>query len=599
MTDPRRPPIRRLPPVLANQIAAGEVVERPAAVVKELLENSLDAGAQRIRVDVEGGGADLVRVRDDGVGIPADQLALALDRHATSKLASADDLGAIATLGFRGEALPSIASVARVRLVSRAAGAAHGASIAVDGSAEPTSPLPAQHPPGTTVEVRDLFFNTPARRRFLRTARTETMHIENAVRRTALAAPGLGLELWVGDRRVLFARPQGTDSRRWLQQLVGRSFADRAIALHERAGSFGLYGWIDGAGGRAHADVQHLVVNGRPVNDSLLRHAVRSALAPGLVDGRLPAYVLALELPPTGLDVNVHPTKHEVRFHEPRQVHDFIVSTLMAVIAGGQSHADLLGPSDASTSPTERGGSGHGAGVGAYGAPAPADARAGRNPAPHPLAGGLRGVMDSTAPYARGSPALGRWVRELAPGYALTESVDELLVVSVSRLGSACVRAALVWAEQSPPTAAGTTAPAGEDPPALESAWSPHPLLLPHPWALPGAAADQVIAAEATTRAFGLSVRQAAPDELMLLTVPRLLAGIEPVLFVEALGSWLERGADRKAMEDALARLVAQAGARVGSDIVKRWLACCPADVLPDEVARRLDSTALMQWFGD
>jgi DNA mismatch repair protein MutL len=332
-------PIRVLPSHLVNQIAAGEVVERPAAVAKELLENSLDAGAARIEIEVEQGGIKRLRVRDDGRGIPPGQLALALARHATSKLADLADLEAVATLGFRGEALPSIASVSRLTLTSRAADEGSGHEVTVGPDGTPGELRPAAHPPGTTVDVRDLFYNTPARRKFLRTDKTEFGHLEQVVRRIALARPELGLRLRHNGRTVLDLAPAGAASdlvRARLDTLLGQGFGDQSLWLDEQAVGLRLSGWVlRPAFSRSQPDQQFFYVNGRMVRDKLVTHAVRQAFSDVLHQARHPAYVLFLELPPRLVDVNVHPTKQEVRFREGRQVHDFIFSGLKRRLAVG------------------------------------------------------------------------------------------------------------------------------------------------------------------------------------------------------------------------------------------------------------------------
>jgi len=336
---PRGLPIRVLPSHLVNQIAAGEVVERPAAVAKELLENSLDAGAARIEIEVEQGGIKRLRVRDDGRGIPPAQLALALARHATSKLADLTDLEAVATLGFRGEALPSIASVSRLTLTSRAADQGSGHEVTVGPDGTPGELRPAAHPPGTTVDVRDLFYNTPARRKFLRTDKTEFGHLEQVVRRIALARPELGLRLRHNGRTVLDLAPAGADPalvRARLDTLLGQGFGDQALWLDEQAVGLRLSGWVlRPAFSRSQPDQQFFYVNGRMVRDKLVTHAVRQAFSDVLHQARHPAYVLFLDLPPRLVDVNVHPTKQEVRFREGRQVHDFIFSGLKRRLAVG------------------------------------------------------------------------------------------------------------------------------------------------------------------------------------------------------------------------------------------------------------------------
>ena len=324
--------IRQLPEQLVNQIAAGEVVERPASIVKELVENSLDAGATRIEVELEAGGAKLVRVRDNGHGIAADDLALALSRHATSKIASLDDLEAVATMGFRGEALPSMASVSRFALSSRAHDADQAWTIeAEDGRL--SAPRPAQHPVGTTVTVHDLFYNVPARRKFLRAERTEYGHVEELVRTQALAHPAVEFRL----------SHNGREMQRWgaasAEQRIGAALDESLLAQSLRidtsAGDLRLEGWIGApTAARSQTDRQYFYVNGRPVRDRLVAHAVRQAYADVLFHGRHPAYVLFLSLEPGAVDDNVHPAKPEVRFRDSRRVHDFVYRRLHEALAG-------------------------------------------------------------------------------------------------------------------------------------------------------------------------------------------------------------------------------------------------------------------------
>ncbi|MCU0970621.1 MAG: DNA mismatch repair endonuclease MutL [Gammaproteobacteria bacterium] len=323
--------IQHLPPHLVNQIAAGEVVERPASVVKELVENALDAGATRVEVEVEQGGAKLIRVRDDGHGIPRDEIALALARHATSKIASLEDLERVGTLGFRGEALPSIASVSRLILTSRAADAAGAWSVG-----EQEVPLPAAHPTGTTVEVRDLFYNTPARRKFLRSEKTELDHVEQTLRRLALARFDVGFALAHNRREVFGARPAGSreQQERRLAALLGDGFVAQSLHVVHEAAGLSLWGWVGlPTFDRSQADMQFFYVNGRVVRDRLLGHAVKLAYQDVLHHSRQPAYLLYLGIDAALVDVNVHPAKHEVRFREGRLVHDFVFRTVQDVLA--------------------------------------------------------------------------------------------------------------------------------------------------------------------------------------------------------------------------------------------------------------------------
>ncbi len=332
--------VHTLSPQLANQIAAGEVVERPASVLKELLENSLDAGATRIRVEIEGGGSRLIRVQDDGCGIHRDDLVLALSRHATSKIERLADLEHLVSMGFRGEALASIASVSRCRLVSRRAGDESGWAVEVAGSEQGGAIQPRAHPPGTTVEVRDLFFNTPVRRRFLRSERTELGHLEEVFKRVALSRFDVAFSLRCGERE-LHRLPQAAspeDRERRLRRLCGKSFMRHAFHVDFTAPGLRLWGWLatpDFA--RSQTDLQYFYLNGRVIRDRLVNHAIRQAYQERLYPGRHPAFVLFLEMAPEQVDVNVHPTKHEVRFRDAGLVHDFLVSALQRALEGEEA----------------------------------------------------------------------------------------------------------------------------------------------------------------------------------------------------------------------------------------------------------------------
>ena len=331
--------INRLNPRLANQIAAGEVVERPASVLKELLENSLDAGARRVDIEVEQGGKKLLRVRDDGGGIHKEDLALALSRHATSKISAPEDLAAIASLGFRGEALASIGSVSRLELSSRAAEADSetGWTVRAEGRQMEASLEPCQHGVGATAEVRDLFFNTPARKKFLKTERTEFGRIDEVLKRLALSRFDVQFNLRHNQRAVHELRPALNESeqRRRVGLVCGPAFLENSAAVDQRAAGLRLRGWISlPAFSRSQADLQYFYVNGRVVRDKIVNHAIRQAYRDVLYHGRHPAYVLFLELDPAAVDVNVHPTKHEVRFRDSRLVHDFLFRSLHRQLAG-------------------------------------------------------------------------------------------------------------------------------------------------------------------------------------------------------------------------------------------------------------------------
>jgi DNA mismatch repair protein MutL len=339
-------PIRILEHTLVDQIAAGEVIERPASVVKELVENSLDAGARHVSIDIEQGGTRLIRVRDDGRGIAAAELSLALARHATSKIAALEDLERVATLGFRGEALPSIASVANLRLCSRGDGEAGAAEISVAHGVA-TAVAPASHPPGTTVEVRDLFHRIPARRKFLRAEATEFQHVLRAVTRLALSRFDVSFTL-AHNRRELFSLPAAesrAEREARIARVVGADFAALSLFVsHARAG-FAVEGWIGlPSQSRAQADRQYLFVNGRSVRDRLLASAVRQGYADVAHGDRQPAWVLYVSIDPMQVDVNAHPQKLELRFRDPQAIRDFLFRTVRAALADEGRGSEGMAP---------------------------------------------------------------------------------------------------------------------------------------------------------------------------------------------------------------------------------------------------------------
>lgn len=431
--------IRPLSPELVNQIAAGEVIERPASVVKELAENSLDAGARRIDIEVEHGGMRLIRVRDDGAGIAPDELPLALAPHATSKIASFDDLTRVASMGFRGEALASIASVSRMTITSRRSDDAHATRVEGGGKG---APQPAAHPVGTTVEARDLFHAVPARRKFLRAERTEFGHIDELVRSLALARPEVAFRLVHNGKPVRMLKP-AADETAHLQragELLGDTFAGNCLHVEHAAAGLSLHGWIGlPTASRARADQQYFHVNGRLVRDRSVAHAVRQAYEDVLYHGRHPAFVLFLAIDPAAVDVNVHPAKREVRFRDARLVHDFLFHALHEAVAttrAGEAHA----PAPAETHEE--------AGAGAWRAHAshqhgpPAAARQfglGVREAPSDpyamLLGGRAATATAPAPPrpadAGEAPPLGYALAQLAGIYILAENAGGLVLVDM------------------------------------------------------------------------------------------------------------------------------------------------------------------------
>jgi DNA mismatch repair protein MutL len=323
---------------LANQIAAGEVVERPASVIKELLENSLDAGATRLQIDVEQGGVKLMRVKDNGCGIHKDDLALALSRHATSKIIELTDLENITSLGFRGEALASISSVSRFRIISNSSeeSGSSGWKVEVEGQEVEVSVPPAAHPQGTSAEVRDLFFNVPARKKFLKTEKTEFTRIDEVIKRIALSRFDVQFNLKHNQRTIhqLLPAISEQERQRRVSLVCGPVFVDNSVYIDVERSGLRLWGWVSlPTFSRSQSDLQYFYVNGRTIRDKLVTHAVKQAYRDVLFHGRHPAYMLYLELAPSSVDVNVHPTKHEVRFRDSRLVHDFLFSALHKALA--------------------------------------------------------------------------------------------------------------------------------------------------------------------------------------------------------------------------------------------------------------------------
>lgn len=439
---PGRARIQVLTTALASQIAAGEVVERPASVVKELLENSLDAGATRIDIELEQGGVKRIRVRDNGCGMHADDLALSVSRHATSKISQLSDLDAINSLGFRGEALASIASVTRMTLLSNNADAGAGCRLQIDSVADTTTVEPASHPQGTTIEVRDLFFNTPARRKFLRTERTELNHCEEVVKRMALSQFHAAFNL-LHNGKTLLSLPLASTSaerERRIGKLCGKAFIENARQIEFTAGGLRLRGWIAlPAFSRSQADMQYFYVNSRIIRDKLVGHAVRQAYRDVLFHGRHPAFVLYFEIDAHAVDVNVHPTKHEVRFRDSRSVHDFIYRGIHKALAevrpddqrpGAETRAQEFPQSPYRTQSQlgfkSNAGNVHEQ-VAFYSALHPADSPAGQQAATQPLPGTAT-LEDASQQEI---PPLGFALAQLQGIYILAENKHGLIVVDM------------------------------------------------------------------------------------------------------------------------------------------------------------------------
>ncbi len=541
--------IRQLPEILINQIAAGEVVERPASVVKELVENALDAGARRVDIELEEGGVRLIRIRDDGGGIAPEELPLAVSRHATSKIASLDDLESVATLGFRGEALPSIASVSRFTLASRRPDAEHGSALQVEGG-RVGEVMPRAHAPGTTVEVRELFYNVPARRKFLRAERTELGHIEEWLRSLALARPDVELRVSHNGKASRRYKPGDLYSDTRLGETLGEDFARQALRVDHSGAGLRLHGWIAQPHySRASADQQYLYVNGRSVRDRSVAHAVKMAYGDVLYHGRQPAYVLFLELDPARVDVNVHPAKHEVRFRDSRLIHDFVYRTLQGALAETRAGTTPVGGEVPASAPLPTGG-------GSFGGPAHADWRPSQSPlglrvneAPAAYAA-LYGGGDAAASWRSdgsaaprpeaaagglpatgadsGVPPLGYAVAQLHGIYVLAENAEGLIVVDMhaahERIGYERLKNA-------------------HDGIGLHA----QPLLVPITLAVGEREADVAEREAETLAALGFEVTRSGPQSLHVRSIPALLANAEPeALLRDVLGDLREHGQSRR-----------------------------------------------------
>lgn len=536
-------PIQILSEQLIHQIAAGEVIERPASVIKELIENSIDAGARRIDVDIEEGGARLCRVRDDGSGIHRDELALALSRHATSKIMTIDDLERVGTFGFRGEALPSIASVSRMRLASRTRNDEVGFALTADNGS--LSELePASHPIGTTVEVRDLFFNVPARRKFLRAERTETQHIARMIERLALASFERAFSLSVAKKKTLdlSAAVSQLERERRVAQIVGDEFMANALYIEHESAGCKLTGWIcQPTFARGQPDLQYFYLNGRMLRDRLASNAVRMGYRDVIFHGRHPAYVLFLEIDPAQVDVNAHPAKLEVRFRDSRYVHDFLFRTvervLRATYAGANRDVAMPAPAPASTASLL----GRSAAAEIWPARGPTQSQFGlrvaepaqRGFVPESHAGSPAPVHTHEHPHTHETPPLGFAIAQLHGVYILAQAPDGLILVDMH---AAHERTTYERMKR-----------------ALESgAVASQPLLVPLPLSVAGAEADAFEEHAATLRRTGLEIERTGPTTLAVRAVPAFLtaAGVDEL--VRRIGADLVEHGTSRGVEEAL-----------------------------------------------
>ncbi|MFM5414255.1 DNA mismatch repair endonuclease MutL [Aeromonas dhakensis] len=562
-------PIRILPPILANQIAAGEVVERPSSVVKELVENSLDAGADRVEIDIDKGGAKLIRIRDNGGGVAKDELVLALSRHATSKVATLDDLEGINSLGFRGEALASISSVSRLTFTSRTAEQSEAWQAQAEGREMSVTVKPAAHPVGTTVAVVDLFFNTPARRKFMRSEKTEFAHIDELVRRIALSRFDVTLILRHNGKVVRQYKAANTvaEQERRLAAVCGSPFMHHALAVESEHSDVRLWGWLaTPAGARPQNDLQYTYVNGRMMRDKLINHAIRQAYDELLPPDRFAAYVLYIELDPRQVDVNVHPAKHEVRFHQARLIHDFIFQALFTALRqpgaasdesdqplaetlvelpvsapieypGQAPRAEWYGAEHNYRAPAREVREGSGAGrPGNYQPPEPPSREAMRGMGA--LLTTLPTVQDTplaeteTAPAAVAAKA-GAWraLTLVEQAYLLLERDNRLALLSLVRAERLLLRHWLLetWGQ-------GLAA---------------QPLLLPVSFKLPKNLVALVETQERLLKRMGLELKSGGRDTMILTRVPALLRQTDLVRLLPELLQLIESGSDSDAGQQA------------------------------------------------
>ncbi len=558
-------PIQALPDHLINQIAAGEVVERPASVVKELVENAVDAGATRIEIELEEGGVRRIGVRDNGSGIVPAEVPLALSRHATSKIGSLDDLESVLTMGFRGEALPSIASVSRLSLTSRTAEHEHAHRVELEGG-RVVAESPHPHPPGTTIEVRDLFFNVPARRKFLKAERTELGHIEEWLRQLALARPDIDVRVSHNGKMLRrWNRQDDLLSTRRLDETLGEAFVANAMRIEAEAVGIALSGWIARPTyNRAAADQQYLVVNGRAIRDRSVAHAIRRAYGDVLFHGRHPAYVLFVTIDPRRVDVNVHPAKHEVRFRDARFVHDFVYRTVAEALRETRPGAqvDLNAPTSSYLSSSGNATTASGAAPTSFRdwRPAPsnlplraqsldssaaalqAQLYASSTPAAAPTA-----IADSAPQSDDDIPPLGYAIAQLHGIYVLSETREGMIIVDMHAAHERIVYERLKDAMD-------------------REGIRTQPLLVPLTMAVSEREADAIEAGSAAFESLGFELRRSGPLSLQVRSVPVLLAdGNVEALVRDVLGDWLEHG-DLERIEntrnDLLATMACHASVR-------------------------------------
>jgi len=538
--------IRVLPEQLIHQIAAGEVVERPASVLKELIENSLDAGATQIDIDIEEGGMRRCRVIDNGCGIPRDELTLALARHATSKIGSIEDLERVGTLGFRGEALPSIASVSRMRVVSRTPASDIGYAVSADNGAF-SEPAPSPHPVGTSIDVSDLFFNVPARRKFLRSERTEQQHLLRMIERLALSRFEVGFKV-TSNRRELASYPAAkrlSDRQQRVAQIMGDEFVAQSLLIEHEAVGCKLWGWLGlPTCARGNADLQYFYLNGRALRDRILMNAVRMGYQDVLFHGRHPAYLLFLEIDPAQVDVNAHPAKLEVRFRDGRLIHDFVFRTIERVLRDTRA-----GASSAQTAPTqiER----------ILDSPANTSVNASmfwpsRGPMEPPVqhAFGLReskaaatqireAVVSSGIEYAGDSmlrqdqAPLGYAIAQLHGVYILSQAPDGLILVDMHAAHERTTYERMKAALQTGPVAS-------------------QPLLVPIVVNVSAADADLAEEHAELFARTGLTVERSGPAGVRIRSVPALLQQLDPIELLRTLLAELREHGATRGIEEAL-----------------------------------------------